>query len=217
MRPGIIGEIGTDKPWVSAQEERVHRAAARAAQATGLAISTHGVRSPVGLAQLRIFEEEGVDPARVVIGHADSYPVLDHYLAILERGANLQFDFIGHRFSTEEAEEPRLVELIVELLERGYGPQLLLSQDVCHNSQLKVERRVGLHLSAAAFPAHHAHRGGGGGRDPAADGRQPAPHPHHPVAPALASRCISLWIPISRTSHRSVGRAFVPIARSRCV
>ena len=29
--PGIIGEIGTDKPWVSALEERVHRAAARAA------------------------------------------------------------------------------------------------------------------------------------------------------------------------------------------
>jgi predicted metal-dependent phosphotriesterase family hydrolase len=138
VRPGIIGEIGTDKPWVSAQEERVHRAAARASKATGLAITTHGVRSAVGLDQLRILEEEGVDPARVIIGHADSYPVLDHFLAILERGANLQFDFIGHRFSTEEAEEARLVELIVELLERGFGPQLLLSQDVCHNSQLKA-------------------------------------------------------------------------------
>jgi phosphotriesterase-related protein len=138
VRPGIIGEIGTDKPWVSALEERVHRAAARAARATGLAITTHGVRSAVGLAQLRIFEEEGADPARVVIGHADSFPVLDHYLAVLERGANLEFDFIGHRFSTEEAEEPRLVELIVELLERGYGSQLLMSQDVCHNSQLKA-------------------------------------------------------------------------------
>jgi len=138
VRPGIIGEIGTDKPWVSALEERVHRAAARAARTTGLAITTHGVKSPVGLAQLRIFEDEGADPARVVIGHADSYPFLDHYLAILERGANLEFDFLGHRFSTEEVEEPRLVELIVELLERGYGSQLLLSQDVCHNSQLKA-------------------------------------------------------------------------------
>ena len=52
---------------------------------TGMAITTHGVRSPVALAQLRIFEEEGVDPARVVIGHADSYPVLDHYLAECQR------------------------------------------------------------------------------------------------------------------------------------
>lgn len=137
VHAGILGEIGTDKPWVSALEERVHRAAARASRETGMAISTHGVRSPVGQAQLRIFEEEGVDPARVVIGHADSYPVLDHYLAILDRGANLEFDFLGHRFDTEEAEEPRLVQIIVELLERGYAGQILLSQDVCHNRQLK--------------------------------------------------------------------------------
>ncbi|HEX2194201.1 MAG TPA: phosphotriesterase-related protein [Candidatus Limnocylindria bacterium] len=138
VRPGIIGEIGTDKPWVSGQEERVHRAAARAARQTGMAITTHAVKSPVGMAQLRIFEEEGVDPGRVVIGHADSYLVLDHYLAILDRGANLEFDFIGHRFGVEEAAEPRLVELIVELLERGYAGQLLLSLDVCHNNQLKA-------------------------------------------------------------------------------
>lgn len=143
VRPGIIGEIGTDKPWVSPREERVHRAAARASLATGMAVSTHGVKSPVGLAQLRILEEEGVDPARVVIGHADSYPVLDHYLAVLERGANLEFDFIGHRFGTEEAAEPRLVELIIELLDRGYAGQVLLSQDVCHDSQLKANGGFG--------------------------------------------------------------------------
>jgi predicted metal-dependent phosphotriesterase family hydrolase len=143
VHPGILGEIGTDKPWVSALEERVHRAVARASRETGMAISTHGVMSPVGQAQLRIFEEEGVDPARVVIGHADSYPMLDHYLAILDRGANLEFDFIGQRFATEEAEEPRLVQLIVELLERGYGGQLLLSQDVCHNRQLKANGGFG--------------------------------------------------------------------------
>ena len=138
IRPGIIGEIGTDKPLVSAAEERVHRAAARASVATGMAISTHGVQSDVGLAQLRIFAEEGVDPSRVVIGHADSYLNLDFYLAVLDAGANLQFDFIGHRFGVEEALEPRLVETIVELLERGYTSQLLLSQDVCHNRQLKA-------------------------------------------------------------------------------
>jgi predicted metal-dependent phosphotriesterase family hydrolase len=143
IRPGIIGEIGTDKPWVSALEERVHRAAARAAKQTGMAISTHGVQSPVGVAQLAIFVEEGVDPARVVIGHADSYHDLDFYLEVLAIGANLQFDFLGHRFGVEEALEPRLVETIVELLERGFAPQLLLSQDVCHNAQLKANGGFG--------------------------------------------------------------------------
>lgn len=137
IRPGIIGEIGTDKPWVSALEERVHRAAARAARRTGLAITTHGVLSAVGLDQLRIFEEEGVDPARVVIGHADSYPVLEHHLAIVERGASVEFDFLGMSFSAVERHgEPRLVELLCELLARGHAERVLLSQDVCHDAQL---------------------------------------------------------------------------------
>ena len=143
VRPGIIGEIGTDKPWVSGLEERVHRAAARASLATGMAISTHGVQSAVGLAQLKTFTEEGVDPSRVVIGHADSYHRLDFYLESLDAGANLEFDFLGHRFGTEEALEPRLVETIVELLERGYGSQLLLSGDVCHDRQLKANGGMG--------------------------------------------------------------------------
>ncbi len=137
IRPGIIGEIGTDKPWVSAQEERVHRAAARAARRTGLAITTHGVLSAVGLDQLLIFEDEGLDPARVVIGHADSYPVLDHHLAIVERGAYVEFDFLGMPFmALERLGEPRVIQLLRELLTRGHVERVLLSQDVCHDAQL---------------------------------------------------------------------------------
>jgi predicted metal-dependent phosphotriesterase family hydrolase len=137
VRPGIIGEIGTDKPWVSAQEERVHRAAARAAVRTGLAITTHAVMSAVGLVQLEIFEEEGVDLSRVAIGHADSYPVLDHYLEIVARGANLEFDFLGMSFTPAERHgEARVIELLCELLTRGHVTQILLSQDVCHDAQL---------------------------------------------------------------------------------
>ena len=137
IRPGIIGEIGTDKPWVSAQEERVHRAAARAARRTGLAVTTHGVLSAVGLDQLRILEEEGLDPARVVIGHADSYPVLEHHLAIVERGASVEFDFLGMSFTPLERHgEPRVIELLCDLLARGHVERVLLSQDVCNDAQL---------------------------------------------------------------------------------
>ena len=138
VRPGIIGEIGTDKPWVSPAEERVHRAAARAARRTGLAITTHAVLSDVGLAQLGIFEEEGADPGRVVIGHADSYPILEHYLAIIERGANLEFDFLGMPWERERLGETRVVGLLSELLARGHGDRLFLSQDVCNDSQLRA-------------------------------------------------------------------------------
>jgi phosphotriesterase-related protein len=151
VRPGIVGEIGTDKPWVTPAEERVHRAAARAARRTGLAVTTHGVMSDVGLTQLRILEEEGLDPGRVVIGHADSYHVLDHYLAIIERGANLEFDFIGMPWPTERHNEQRTIELICDLLARGHADRILLSQDVCHDNQLKRYKGNGYVYLAESF------------------------------------------------------------------
>ena len=152
IRPGIIGEIGTDKPWLSPAEERVHRAAARAARRTGMAVTTHGVLSPVGLRQLGVFEEEDLDPARVVIGHADSYPQLDHYLEIVGRGACVEFDFLGMSFTPQErVDEPRLIELLLELVSRGHAERILLSQDVCHNQQLKHYGGNGYTYLADAF------------------------------------------------------------------
>lgn len=152
VRAGIIGEIGTDRPWVSPAEERVHRAAARAARRTGAAITTHAVMSAVGLAQLGLFDEEGADLSRVVIGHADSYPVMDHYLEILRRGANLEFDFLGMSFTpTERHGEGRIVELLCELLGRGHADRILLSQDVCHDSQLVRYEGAGYAYLADSF------------------------------------------------------------------
>lgn len=138
VKPGIIGEVGTDKPWLTGREERVHRAAARASRQTGLAITTHAVLSPVGLAELDVFEAEGADLSRVVIGHSDSHPSLDHYLEIVRRGATLELDFLGMSFTPMERHgEARIIELLLELLHRGHADHVLLSQDVCHNSQLR--------------------------------------------------------------------------------
>ena len=138
IRIGILGEIGTDKPWVTPAEERVFRAVARCARRTGLAISTHAVLSDVGAAQLTILEEEGVDPGRVVIGHADSYPALDHYLSLINRGASVEFDFLGMSFTPMEKHgETKVIDLLLELLHRGHADRVLLSHDVCHNSQLR--------------------------------------------------------------------------------
>ena len=137
VRPGIIGEIGTDKPWVTAQEERVFRAAARAARRTGAAVTTHAAQSAVGLAQLAILEDEGLDPARVVIGHCDSWPRIEHWHEIVRRGATVEADFLGMNFTPlERAGEPKVIDLIKTLLDEGFEKQITLSQDVCHDSQL---------------------------------------------------------------------------------
>jgi predicted metal-dependent phosphotriesterase family hydrolase len=132
IRPGVIGEIGANNAWVSALEERVHRAAARAQLDTGLSITTHAVFSDVGLAQLKIFREEGVDPSRVAVGHCDTWPLLDYYLALLDQGAFVQLDNFGQwALGTvgSETYEQRLIQLIVELCGRGYSRQLLMSHD----------------------------------------------------------------------------------------
>jgi phosphotriesterase-related protein len=137
IRPGIIGEIGADEYHISPAEERVHRAAARAHKATGLAITTHTIACPLGLTQLDIFEEEGVDLRRVIIGHCDSYPFLDYHEAIAKRGAYVQFDLVrglpGYEYETR-----RQVRLVCELVQRGYGRQLLLSHDICDLQKLAV-------------------------------------------------------------------------------
>ena len=93
-----------------------------------------------------------MDPARVVIGHADSYPVLEHHLAIVERGASVEFDFLGMTFSALERHgEPRVVELICELLARGHAERVLLSQDVCNDAQLQRYGGPGYTYLATTF------------------------------------------------------------------
>jgi phosphotriesterase-related protein len=151
VRPGIIGEIGTDHAWISPREERVHRAAARAARQTGLAIVTHSLRSRVGLDQLRLFEEEGVDPGRVVIGHADSILDLDYHLALVERGASLSFDLLGRSGDYASARETQLVQLILELVERGFTDRILLSQDTSATEQLRAFGGPGFSYLAQHF------------------------------------------------------------------
>jgi phosphotriesterase-related protein len=139
VKPGIIGEIGTDGGWLSAEEERVFRAVARTANATGLAISTHAAQSRVGLDQVAILVEEGVPPSRIVVGHVDSCPYLDYHLALLDQGVTIEYDQLGLRFgAVDEAIEPRIVDLLVQLIERGYGQQILLSQAVAMAMQLRT-------------------------------------------------------------------------------
>ena len=97
VRAGVIGEIGADKWYVSAPEERSFRAAARAHHQTGITITTHAARWTVGLPQLEILTNEGVDPRRVIIGHCDMVPIPEYHLELARRGAYVEFDTIRGR------------------------------------------------------------------------------------------------------------------------
>ena len=140
VRAGIIGEIGADRRYISAAEERSFRAAARAHRRTGLTISTHAARWPVGLDQLDLLAEEGVDPRRVIVGHADSVPIPDYHLALARRGCYVSFDGIG---TGSRYDQDRTAGYVIELARAGFAAQVLLSHDVCLSDHLRAHGGCG--------------------------------------------------------------------------
>ena len=104
--------------------------------------------SDVGIAQLDLFAEEGVDLSRVCIGHCDSQPYLDYCLAILERGAYVAFDNIGAQMGSLEE---RIAGLVRELVTRGHAARILLSHDVGQMHELRYFGGRGFTYLAETF------------------------------------------------------------------
>ena len=148
VRPGIIGEFGATRSYISPLEERIHRASARAQRVTGIGLATHAVKSDVGLAQLDLLEEEGADLTRVAIGHCDSFPHLAYWLAIAERGAFVQLDNLGNPMGRHEE---RLARLVAGLIDRGHGERILLSHDVGVVPELRYHGGRGFTYLVEAF------------------------------------------------------------------
>ncbi|MGH9302247.1 MAG: phosphotriesterase family protein, partial [Acidimicrobiales bacterium] len=87
IKAGIL-KCATDEPGITPGVERVLRAVAQAHRATGVPISTHThAASRQGLAQQRVFAEEGVDLTRVVIGHSGDSADLDYLEELIANGS----------------------------------------------------------------------------------------------------------------------------------
>ena len=148
VRPGMIGEIGASQGWVSPLEERVHRAAARAQRATGLPLATHTLYHSAGRQQMRIFDEEAVDPARVCIGHCDTFPSLAYCLDVARWGGYVSIDNVGFQQGDHEA---RVQALVLGLLDAGMAEHVLLSQDVGQVPELRSSGGRGYTYLAETF------------------------------------------------------------------
>lgn len=134
VRAGVIGEIACDR-YLTAAEERAFRAAARAHKRTGVTITTHAARWPVGLVQLDLLAEEGVDPRRVIVGHCDTVPDPAYHLELARRGAFVQFDTIQ---GESEYDTRNRIGWIRALVAAGFEDRVLLSHDVCLRSNLST-------------------------------------------------------------------------------
>ena len=157
-RPGIIGEIGTSVNIEDAERVSL-RAAARAHKVSGLPINVH--LHPFGrqaLAVLEILEQAGADCSRVALSHCDGEFDRDFLLRVLEYGCLVEFDQFGttpdqlFEGAPMPSDEDR-IEMIVELCDRGYSQQLLLSQDICHRHSLTRYGGTGYaHLATYVLP-----------------------------------------------------------------
>jgi phosphotriesterase-related protein len=134
VRAGIF-KCATDEPGVTEGVERVLRSVAQAHRATGVPISTHThAHSRRGIDQQDIFEQEGVDLSRVVIGHSGDTTDLDYLKEIMNRGSFIGMDRFG--IDVLLPFEDR-VKTVAALCEQGFAGQMVLSHDAaCFNDWL---------------------------------------------------------------------------------
>jgi phosphotriesterase-related protein len=117
----------TDTAGLTPGVERVLRATARAHRRTGVPISTHtDAATRRGLDQQRIFDDEGVDLSRVIIGHSGDTTDLDYLEELIRRGSWLGMDRFGVDVFLPFEER---VKVVAELCARGHHDRILLSHD----------------------------------------------------------------------------------------
>ncbi len=122
-------KCAADEPGVTPNVEKVHRAAARASNQTGRPIMAHShPKSETGLAQMRVFEEEGVDPAKVQVAHTGDTDDLDYIERLLDTGCWIGMDRYGLDIylPTEQRQAT-----VLALLGRAHADRMFLSQDWC--------------------------------------------------------------------------------------
>ena len=120
-------KCAADEPGMTANIEKIHRAAARASLATGTPIMAHTrPASGTGPLQVEIFLEEGVSPDKIQMAHTGDTDDLDYIEGLLDKGVYIGMDRYGLDLFLPTSQRNATV---IELLNRGYGERMFLSQD----------------------------------------------------------------------------------------
>lgn len=125
---GVIAgwiKISAGDDGIVGHEEKILRAAARAARATGALIGSHTIRGRVVRDQLRILEEEGYTPERFVWIHTQAEPDRATHFEMARRGVWIEFDALGR---ADAPSDEAIIDEIRQLLDAGHT-KILLSHD----------------------------------------------------------------------------------------
>jgi phosphotriesterase-related protein len=124
VRPGII-KVGTGLGDLTTHEAAVFAAAARAAAATGVPITTHTEDGTLGDRQQAVLTAAGVAAHRIVIGHSCGSTDTDYHLRIAAGGSYLGFDRFGIPSVTDDERSAALARVI----DAGAGDRVVVSHD----------------------------------------------------------------------------------------
>ena len=140
IKAKVIGEIGTSKDKIEAMEEKIFMASIKAHKKTGAIISTHTSLGTMALDQADMFIKEGVDPAKVVIGHQDLCGNLDQIKKLINLGFYVSFDTIGKNNYFPDVTR---AEYLLDLQENNMLDRIFFSMDITRKSNLKYKGGIG--------------------------------------------------------------------------
>jgi len=123
VQAGFI-KLSAGDDGLTACEIKILRAAARAGAATGAVIGSHTIRGRVVRDQLAIIESAGYTSSRFIWIHASAESDVDINIEVAQRGAWIEYDWIG-----DPSSDDAFIERIHRLLDAGLERRILLSQD----------------------------------------------------------------------------------------
>jgi phosphotriesterase-related protein len=132
VRAGVI-KVGSSKNKITADEERMMRAAVVAQRETGAPISTHTSAGTMGPQQVAIFQDAKADMDHLIIGHLDRNLNWDEHLAVARSGAYMGYDCISKEHYQPDSVR---VEFIKRMIDEGFGNRICFSGDLARKSYL---------------------------------------------------------------------------------
>ncbi|MFK7801000.1 MAG: phosphotriesterase [Anaerolineae bacterium] len=128
-------KAGTAYLHITPNEEKVIRAACRAATETGVCFHTHTTAGTMGIEQTEIAQSEGFDMERMIIAHVDRLPDLWYHRKLLQTGAYIIYDGPG---KAKYYPDSTRIELLRQLVADGYENKIMLSNDMGRRTHHKV-------------------------------------------------------------------------------
>ena len=143
IRAGLMGELGVSNPPAPV-ELRVLAAAAQVQRELDCAINIHPAWYRAGAeTAVQAVEAAGIEPSRTMISHLDVRFLddLPAYKELARRGYWLSLDTFGREMYYPHANiqfpsDAQRIQVVLGLLEAGYGDRLLLAQDICFRTDL---------------------------------------------------------------------------------